>query len=158
MVWYVPPLSPVESLVEETIDPGVGTDEVFGAVEDLRIPVEYLASFLSAGDPEPVRRSLRRLAAMRSFMRGWNIRGEGDPALADAVGMTVDEVEDMYRQVAIADYDDRYVLPKAHGEISAGVLLDQGSCGLDFAQPPDMTVPDLNIVQIAGEEGWVDGR
>ena len=30
MVWYVPPLSPVESLVEETIDPGVGTDEVFG--------------------------------------------------------------------------------------------------------------------------------
>jgi len=158
MVWYVPPLSPVESLVEEMIDPAVGTDEVFGAIEDLRIPVEYLASFLSAGDPEPVRLSLRRLAAMRSFMRGWNIRGEGDPALAEAVGMTVDDVEDMYRQVAIADYDDRYVLPKAHGEVSASVLLDQGSCGLDFAQPPDMQVPDLNIVEIAGEEGWVDGR
>jgi nitrate reductase beta subunit len=94
---------------------------------------------------------------MRSFMRGWNIRGEGDPALAEAVGMSVDDVEDMYRQVAIADYDDRYVLPKAHGEISPGAFLDQGSCGIDFSQP-EATVPDLNIVRIAGEEGWVDGR
>jgi nitrate reductase beta subunit len=173
MVWYVPPLSPVESLVEETIDPGVGTDEVFGAIEELRIPLEYLASFLSAGDPEPVRRSLRRLAAMRSFMRGWNIRGEGDPQLAEAVGMTVDEVEDMYRQVAIADYDVRYVLPKTHGEVSPGAYADQGSCGLDFAQPPGAMVPDLEggaegpeqdfdlkdyIVRMGGEEGRVDGR
>ncbi|HEY1277398.1 MAG TPA: nitrate reductase subunit beta [Thermoleophilaceae bacterium] len=171
MVWYVPPLSPVESLVEETIDPGVGTDEVFGAIEDLRIPVEYLAGFLSAGDPEPVRLSLRRLAAMRSFMRGWNVRGEGDAALAEAVGMTVEDVEDMYRQVAIADYNDRYVLPKTHRGDTPGAFADQGSCGLDFARPPGATLPDLEgaaegqdfdledyIVRMGGEEGRSDGR
>jgi nitrate reductase beta subunit len=53
-------------------------------------------------------------------MRGWNIRGEGDPAMAEAVVMTMDDVAHMYRQVAIADYNDRYVLPKAHGEVSPG--------------------------------------
>jgi nitrate reductase / nitrite oxidoreductase, beta subunit len=162
MVWYVPPLSPVESLVEEAVDPTVGTDVVFGAIEDLRIPVEYLASFLSAGDPEPVRLSLRRLAAMRTLMRGWNITGEPDPGVAESVGLSVDDLEELYRQVAIADYDDRYVLPKAHGEVSSAVFTDQGSCGIDFAQPPDVTMPDLDlrdyITRMGGEEGSADGR
>jgi nitrate reductase beta subunit len=172
MVWYVPPLSPIESLVEETIDPAAGTDDVFGAIEDLRIPVDYLASFLSAGDPEPVRRSLGRLAAMRGFMRGWNIRGEPDPTVAEAVGMDVDELEELYRMLAIADYDDRYVLPKRHGEVSGEASAEQGSCGLDFSQVPGAQVPDLadgadapeadldlrdHLARMGGEEGR-DGR
>ena len=158
MVWYVPPLSPVESLVEETLDPAAGPDDVFAAIEELRIPVEYLASFLSAGDPEPVRRSLGRLAAMRTFMRGWNIRGEGDPAVAAAVGMELDELEDMYRMVAIADYDDRYVLPKTHGEVSADALVEQGACGIDFAQLPGAATDVEDVGEPGGTETAFDLR
>ena len=46
MVWYVPPLSPVMSLVEgdgSEADP----DDVFPAIDELRIPVEYLANLLT---------------------------------------------------------------------------------------------------------------
>ena len=32
--------------------------------------------------------------------------------------MSVDDVEDMYRLLAIAKYDDRYVIPKAHAELA----------------------------------------
>ena len=37
--------------------------------------------------------------------------GEHDEAMPAAVGMSVDDVEDMYRLLAIANYDDRYVIP-----------------------------------------------
>jgi nitrate reductase beta subunit len=39
----------------------------------------------------------------------------------------------MFRMVAIGDYDDRYVIPKRHGEASPTAFADQGSCGVDFA-------------------------
>jgi nitrate reductase beta subunit len=136
MVWYVPPLSPVESLGESLVRDGGDAEPVFAAVEEMRIPVEYLASFLAAGDPEPVRRSLRRLVAMRRYMRGLNLDGEADDAIAREVGMDPAELEEMFRQVAIGDYDERYVVPKRHGEASPTAFTDQGSCGLSFAGPP----------------------
>ena len=80
MVWYVPPLSPVMSLVEgngSDADP----DDVFPAIDELRIPVDYLANLLTAGDPEPVRLALKRLAAMRGFVRERNLGGEPGEAI-----------------------------------------------------------------------------
>ena len=34
--------------------------------------------------------------------------------------------------VAIGDYDERYVIPKRHGEVSTAAFAEQGSCGIDF--------------------------
>ena len=42
---------------------------LFGAIESLRIPVEYLAELFTAGDTAVVTGVLRKLAAMRSYMR-----------------------------------------------------------------------------------------
>jgi nitrate reductase / nitrite oxidoreductase, beta subunit len=135
MVWYVPPLSPVMSLIEgdgATGDP----DDVFAAIDELRIPVRYLANMLSASDEDVVRMALRRLATMRSHMRRANLGIKPDPELGKAVGMTGAEIEDMYRLLAIAKYDDRYVIPKAHREVAENLSARQGGCGLDFAGGP----------------------
>ena len=62
MVWYVPPLSPIVNALEGDgyeADP----DDLFPAVDSMRIPLEYLANLLSAGDTEVIRDVLRRLAA-----------------------------------------------------------------------------------------------
>ena len=51
---------------------GVGSadpDDVFPAIDELRIPIEYLANLLSAGDEDVIRDVLKRLAAMRRYMR-----------------------------------------------------------------------------------------
>jgi nitrate reductase / nitrite oxidoreductase, beta subunit len=133
MFWYVPPLSPVMSLVEDGVDPDVEPGDVFATIDELRIPVEYLASMLSAGDPEPVRLALRRLAAMRAYKRTETVDGDADAALARAVGIEPEDMELMFRQVAIGDYDDRYVIPKAHpeaGDVDPNAL--QGACGLEW--------------------------
>ena len=132
MVWYVPPLSPVESMIEDDTE-HADPDHLFAAVEEMRIPIEYLASFLAAGDPEPVRRSLSRMAAMRRFMRAADVDGRIDAAIATDVGMEPAEMEEMFRMVAIGDHDDRYVLPKRHGEVSPDAFAEQGSCGIDFS-------------------------
>jgi nitrate reductase beta subunit len=135
MVWYVPPLSPVMSLVE---GPGseADPDDVFPAIEELRIPIEYLANLLTAGDPEPVRVALRRLAAMRSWTRERNLGGDPDPALAASVGMEPEAIDGMFRLLAIAKYDERYVIPQTHGEIGVNPHSRQGACGLDFEGGP----------------------
>ena len=135
MVWYVPPLSPMESVGKALVRDGEDADaeNVFAAIDEMRIPVEYLASMLSAGDVEPVRNSLQRLVAMRRYMRDLNLGNEARPEIATEAGMEPHELEAMYRMVAIADYDDRYVIPKRHGEVSGDAFIDQGSCGIDFA-------------------------
>ena len=81
MVWYVPPLSPIVNTLEADgyeADP----DHVFPADRAMRIPLDYLANLLAAGDGEVIRGVLRRLAAMRGYMRKREVLGEHDEAIA----------------------------------------------------------------------------
>src|SRR5581483_8775652 len=105
-------------------------DDVFPAIERMRIPVEYLANLLSAGDADVIRRVLRRLAAMRGVMRKLQIDGERDEALARSVGLDVAELEAMYRLLAIAKYEDRYVIPKAHAELADRLEAEHAGCSV----------------------------
>ena len=85
MVWYIPPLSPVVDAVSRDGHDGEDMGNLFGALEALRIPIEYLAELFTAGDTAVVEAVLRRLAAMRSYMRDINL-GPRDPAAHPAVG------------------------------------------------------------------------
>jgi nitrate reductase / nitrite oxidoreductase, beta subunit len=144
MVWYVPPLSPIVNTLE-TDGYEADPDHIFPAIDSMRIPVDYLANLLSAGDSEVIRGVLRRLAAMRGYMRKREVLGEQDDAMADSVGMSVEDIEDMYRLLAIGKYDERYVIPKAHAELGQRLMQQQGTCGLDFEGGPGncgMVVPE----------------
>ncbi|MGH7666797.1 MAG: nitrate reductase subunit beta [Candidatus Dormibacteria bacterium] len=135
MVWYVPPLSPVVSALEGDgyeADP----DDIFPAIDMMRIPVEYLANLLAAGDASVITAVLRRLAAMRTFMRKRQVLDYTDAEIGPAVGMTASQLEDMYRLLAIAKYEDRYVIPKAHTELAERLSEQPGTCGLDFEGGP----------------------
>ncbi|MFI1093598.1 nitrate reductase subunit beta [Streptomyces sp. NPDC020917] len=113
MVWYIPPLSPVVEAVSESGRDGEDAGNLFGAIDALRIPVEYLAQLFTAGDPAPVRAALDRLAAMRAHMRDLNLGRQPDGSAARAVGMTGDGIEEMFHLLAVAKYEDRYVIPTA---------------------------------------------
>ena len=136
MVWYIPPLSPVVDRLVTTGHDGEDAGNLFGAIDALRIPVEYLAEMFTAGDPEPVRLVLRRLAAMRSYLRDVNLGRPRDESIAESVGMTGAELLEMYRLLAVAKYDDRYVIPTAY-DVEAGQL-EEAECSLDVAGGPGM--------------------
>jgi nitrate reductase beta subunit len=129
MVWYVPPLSPIQTAVQGGLVPARGA---LPDVSQLRIPLQYLANLLTAGDVAPVQRALERMLAMRAYMRGKHVDGEPDVAAIEQVGMPVAAVEDMYRILAIANYEDRFVIPTTHREYAENAFDLKGSCGFTF--------------------------
>ena len=66
---------------------------------------------------------------MRSYMRDIHLDREPQEDIAGAVGMTGEQIEAMYRLLAIAKYNDRYVIPTTHPEIERS--LDDFRCSLD---------------------------
>ena len=136
MVWYVPPLSPVVDLLRDQGHDAEDHGNLFGAIEALRIPVEYLAELFTAGDTDIVSDVLRKLAAMRSYLRGITMRSEADESIAEAVGMSGAQMYAMYRLLAIAKYEDRYVIPTAHEERAHE--LEEIACSLDYDEGPGM--------------------
>jgi nitrate reductase beta subunit len=136
MVWYVPPLSPVVDVLRDTGNDGEDASNLFGAIDALRIPLQYLAELFTAGDPEPVKEVLRRLAAMRSYMRDLTLGSPADESIPRSVGMTGGEMHQMYRLLALAKYEDRYVIPTAHEEQARE--LEETACSLEYDGGPGM--------------------
>ncbi|MDH6522129.1 nitrate reductase beta subunit [Streptomyces sp. SAI-090] len=136
MVWYIPPLSPVVDAVRDTGRDAEDHRTLFAAVDALRIPIDYLAQLFTAGDPDPVDAVLRRLAAMRSYMRDINLGREPDASIPEAVGMDEEQMYDMYRLLALAKYDERYVIPPAHAEQAHKLEELATECSLDYEGGP----------------------
>lgn len=133
MVWYIPPLSPIQAAFEKGQMPhSTCGDTIIPDVKSLRIPVRYLANLLTAGKEEPVTLALDRLLAMRAFKRGEVVHGKGDVALIERVGLDAATIEDMYQTMAIANYEDRFVIPSSHKEMVEDSFNDKGSCGFTF--------------------------
>lgn len=136
MVWYIPPLSPVVDALTETGHDGEDIGNLFGAIEAMRIPIEYLAELFTAGDINPVNEVLRKLGAMRAHMRRINLGEPPDEAIPASVGMSASEIEAMYHLLAIAKYDDRYVVPTAHAEAAAALSDELPGCSVDWTEQP----------------------
>ncbi len=134
MVWYIPPLSPVQARVEAG---AIGMKGELPDVSSLRIPLKYLANLLTAGDEAPVARALERMLAMRAFMRGRHVDGVDRPEVLQQAGISPAEVEDMYRITAIANYEDRFVIPTTHREYAEDAFDLRGSCGFALGNPAD---------------------
>jgi nitrate reductase beta subunit len=133
MVWYIPSLSPIQSAAEAGDIGYVGKSGVIPDVESLRIPMKYLANLLTAGDEKPVALALKRLLAMRAYKRAEHVEGIEDLDVLDDVGLTKKQVEEMYRYLAIANYEDRFVIPSGHRELNVPEAYDESkSCGFTF--------------------------
>jgi nitrate reductase beta subunit len=129
MVWYVPPLSPVTAAANAG---HVGTFGELPDVKSLRIPVKYLANLLTAGDEAPVVSTLERMLAMRAYMRDRHVEGRENAEVLRQAGLTAAQVEDMYQVMAIANYEDRFVIPTTHREYAENAYDLKGGCGFSF--------------------------
>ena len=138
MVWYIPPLSPVVDVIKDTGHDAEDPGNLFAAIDTLRIPVEYLANLFTAGDTKPVDAVLKKLAAMRSYMRDINLGRDPDDSIPAAVGMDGETLYDMFRLLAIAKYDERYVIPTAHAEQAHALEELATECSLDYEGGPGM--------------------
>jgi nitrate reductase beta subunit len=134
MVWYIPPLSPIVDLLRDQGHDAESSGVLFGAIRALRIPLEYLAELFTAGDVGEIERVLTVLAAMRAHMRNITLEQPQVDSIAASVGMTDQSMREMYRLMAIAKYNERYVIPKAH--VEQAHELEELGCSLDFDGGP----------------------
>ena len=142
IVWYVPPLSPIQSAAQAG---KIGHDGEMPDVRSLRIPLKYLANLLTAGKEEPVALGLERMLAMRAYMRAETVDGVIDESIARRVGLSGQAIEDMYHVMAIANYEDRFVIPTAHREINEDAYDLRGSCGFSFGNGCSGGVTETNL-------------
>ncbi len=142
MVWYVPPLSPLQSAAESG---KIGWDGELPDVKSMRIPVRYLSNLLTAGKDEPVITGLERMLAMRSYMRSKTVDGVINEAVAQRVGLSAQIIEDMYKTMAIANYEDRFVIPTSHREVGEDNYDLRGSCGFTFGNGCSGGTSDLDL-------------
>jgi nitrate reductase beta subunit len=129
MVWYVPPLSPISSAANAG---QIGVNGEIPDLKDMRIPLQYLANLLTAGDVKPVERALERMLAMRAYQRSKHVDQVENLAVLQQVGLNQAEVEEMYQIMAIANYEDRFVIPTTHREYAEDTFDLRGGCGFSF--------------------------
>ena len=126
MVWYVPPLSPIQNAAEAG---RIAAQDDMPDVRSLRIPVRYLANMLTAGDEAPIVSALERMLAMRSYMRSKTVDGVVNLGVAKRVGMVPQQIDEMYQLLAIANYEDRFVIPTTHRELVEDAYDLRSGCG-----------------------------
>jgi nitrate reductase beta subunit len=153
MMFYVPPLSPVVSFMAEDlykldVAPHAGSSqehyfELFDRLDAARMPVEYLASLLAAGNVASVRAALRKLLAVRTYKRRIALEGAAQQQTLDmlsSAGTNPEEAEAIYRLTALPTADERFVLPKYHRERSVEAWTDpmtrRGEMGFGYVQTP----------------------
>jgi nitrate reductase beta subunit len=125
MMYYIPPLSPVMGVIEEDLYrlelSEVQHDfELFNRLDSARLPVQYLANLFTAGDTAAIEAILRKMLAVRIYMRHKTVDGVIDKqtlAILASAGSSVQEAEDIYRLTTLPTLDERFVLPPYHREM-----------------------------------------
>lgn len=147
-MFYVPPLSPVMSSIEQNMIkldiPDERRDfELMDELDKARMPLEYLANLFTVGDSDRIRRVLRIMLAVRTYKRRQSVDGVIDEAtieLITEVGLTENMVEAIYAMTTTPTVDDRFVMPPYHREMSLEAIGDpltaKGSTGFGTIKPP----------------------
>jgi nitrate reductase beta subunit len=148
MMYYIPPLSPVISTIENEL---VRLDlrdekldfEMFQRLETSRMPIQYLANLFSVGDEAPIRNVLRKMLAVRIYMRHKTVDQKVNQEtlnILSQAGLDVEEAEAIYKLTTQPKLEERFVLPPYHREMAVEAWKDplahKGDTGIGYIQSP----------------------
>lgn len=139
-LFYVPPESPIRTAKagkSEHIDMIDGKN-VLPDLDEFRIPIQYLARLLSAGNEDEVRKALQRQLALRTFRRSERVEGKTDDSILKAVGLSVEDARGMHRLLALAHFHERFVIPTTRREKTANApYIERGFTGFSEMAPSE---------------------
>ena len=126
MLFYVPPLLPVISRREDDVTV-TESDEFFHDIEKARLPLEYLANLLGAGNVGKVSYALRKQMAVRHYRRlvtVGDVDGEVVTRLLRAADCSNEEAEAIYKLTSLCTAAERFVIPPSHREEAIEMMGD----------------------------------
>jgi nitrate reductase beta subunit len=141
MLFYVPPLLPVVSSVQDGGAHRLAGD-FFSSLESARLPIRYMAGLLAAGNEAPVRAAYKKLIAVRLYKRAESVGdvsgSEVTKALAEAA-ISAEEAEAIYRLTSLSTYAERFVIPPMAREVAIEALTDpqklKSEAGVGYRRP-----------------------
>ena len=148
MMLYIPPLSPVISVIEDGLFRLDLTDderdfELFERLDAARLPIKYLASLFTAGNEDIIEMVLRKMLAVRIYMRRKTVEGGVDEVaqqVLEKAGLSQEDAEGIYKLTTLPTMEERFVLPPYHREMNIEALNDplshKGETGVGYLQPP----------------------
>ena len=123
-LFYVPPMLPVMGNVSND-SYNTNTENLWGKIDESRLPVQYLANLFSAGDPEKIRQVLKKLMAVRYHRRKVTVNDIDDSVIKEAfegTGLSEETADSIYRLTSLVKYDERFVIPASHREEAIEML------------------------------------
>ena len=159
-LFYVPPMLPVMATISEnskdlsTLNSkarawddkwlyDTSIEEIFGSIDNMRMPLKYMANLFSNGDEPMMADKLKKLMAVRIYRRHVTVgdisEAKCKAALKDC-GLDLASAEAIYQMTSLAKFDERFVIPAAHREQSIEMLEStadvKGSAGFGFLDKP----------------------
>ena len=143
MLFYVPPLLPVMATLKEKYTEqqsqlhekskvwpdtwlyDTSTEELWGTIEQSRMPMKYLANMFSAGDESKVKDRIKKLMAVRLYRRYKTVGDISEEKSMQALKdcqLTAKMADDIYYLTSLAKFDDRFVIPASHREQAIEML------------------------------------
>jgi nitrate reductase beta subunit len=139
-LFYVPPESPVRTAISDSdtinmVGGGAG-ESVLPDLDQFRIPMQYLARLLAAGNEGEVRKALSRLLALRAYRRSIRVEGAADLDVLSGAGLSEKQAIAMHRLLALAHFHERFAVPTTHREQTANApYIERGFTGFGELTP-----------------------
>jgi len=159
-LFYVPPMLPVMAMVGEQKSDApelnsvaknwddkwlydTSLDEIFGTIDNMRLPLKYMANLFSAGNEDLIADKLKKLMAIRIYRRHitvGDISEEKSNKALKEVNLTAAEAEAIYKMTSLPKFNERFVIPAAHREQALEMLEAteevKGNTGFGFMEKP----------------------
>lgn len=163
MLFYVPPLLPVMAKLttvnneeqSQKLDSrakhwpdnwlyDTSTDELWGTIEQARMPLKYMANLFSAGDESKIVDVMKKLLAIRMHRRSvtvGDVDAQKTERMLSEAGLNSLSADEIYYLTSLAKFDDRFVIPASHREQAIEMLEFtgdvKGSVGFGFIEKPE---------------------
>ncbi len=141
-LFYVPPLISSMGSVKNGNYKTVG-DNLWGTIEESRLPVQYLANLFSNGDMDVIRGVLKKLMVVRNVRRLETVGDVDRNLLHEQLAetqYTPETANDIYRLTSLPTMDERIVIAPSHREEAIEMLEatadHKGSTGFGHPEMP----------------------
>ncbi|MDP6098665.1 MAG: nitrate reductase subunit beta [Candidatus Thalassarchaeaceae archaeon] len=154
-LFYVPPESPVESVLDENgMHSATDADSVLPSLDKFRVPIQYLATMLSAGNVSEVEKALSRQLAVRAYRRSVRVDGTPNLEVLEAAGLTEKDANDIQRLLSLAFLDERFVIPTTHREDDRDTspFSERGFAGFQEMAPQKMKRREFMHLDVQGDQ------
>jgi nitrate reductase beta subunit len=123
-LFYVPSLLPIVGKMNDGTYEST-SENLWGNIEETRLPLKYLANLFSVGDTGKIADVLKKLMTVRYHRRKVTVDDINEnivKAAFDETNYNAEIADAIYKLTSLVKYDERFVIPPAHREEAIEML------------------------------------